>query len=176
MNQIATSDKNIAIRAGNTAAAWNYETSAWSSFAFTNPVDSVFGIGGDFLALSGNTVAAWNQLTSSWTSTTLLGLPTVIAVGVASPTGDFNRDGRVDAADYVTWRKGLGSTFTQADYGTWREHFGDSFIASPAAGAELPQTESFSVNVPEPSSVILLMIGSAAVALGIQKGGRGNTC
>src|ERR1700742_3841341 len=30
--------------------------------------------------------------------------------------GDFNDDGHVDAADYLVWRGGLGTTFTQSDY------------------------------------------------------------
>ena len=37
------------------------------------------------------------------------------ATGVS---GDFNHDGNVDATDYVVWRKGLGTTYTQDDYNT----------------------------------------------------------
>jgi sugar lactone lactonase YvrE len=37
-----------------------------------------------------------------------------------SPVGDFNADGVVNAADYVVWRKGLGTTFTQTDYDGWQ--------------------------------------------------------
>jgi probable HAF family extracellular repeat protein len=32
--------------------------------------------------------------------------------------GDFNHDGTVNAADYVVWRKGLGTTYTQEDFNT----------------------------------------------------------
>jgi hypothetical protein len=38
---------------------------------------------------------------------------------IADPTpapGDFNHDGTVDAADYVVWRKGLGTIYSQDDY------------------------------------------------------------
>ncbi|MEX0612224.1 MAG: autotransporter-associated beta strand repeat-containing protein, partial [Pirellulales bacterium] len=45
----------------------------------------------------------------------------VTAPGLA---GDFNSDGVVDAADYVVWRKGLGTTYTQNDYNAWRSNFG----------------------------------------------------
>ena len=38
-----------------------------------------------------------------------------------SLSGDYNHDGKVDAADYVVWRKSNGS---QSDYNTWRSHFG----------------------------------------------------
>jgi hypothetical protein len=31
-------------------------------------------------------------------------------------TGDFNNNGIVDAADYVVWRNGLGTTYTPQDY------------------------------------------------------------
>jgi hypothetical protein len=37
--------------------------------------------------------------------------------------GDFNASGIVDTADYVVWRNGLGTTYTQADYDTWRANF-----------------------------------------------------
>jgi glucosylceramidase len=41
--------------------------------------------------------------------------------------GDYNGDGHVDAADYVVWRDGLGTTFTLSDYDTWRANFGRTF-------------------------------------------------
>ena len=47
--------------------------------------------------------------------------------------GDFNGDFVVDAADYVVWRNGLGTTFTQADYDVWRANFGQT--AGSGAGA-----------------------------------------
>ena len=34
--------------------------------------------------------------------------------------GDFDGNGIVDMADYVVWRAGLGTTFTQDDYDVWR--------------------------------------------------------
>jgi hypothetical protein len=37
--------------------------------------------------------------------------------------GDYNGDGKVDAADYVVWRKNAG---TPAEYNTWRTNFGSS--------------------------------------------------
>jgi hypothetical protein len=38
--------------------------------------------------------------------------------------GDFNEDGRVDAADYVVWRNGVGSLYAEDDYNVWRANFG----------------------------------------------------
>lgn len=51
-----------------------------------------------------------------------------------TPAGDFNNDGIVDAADYVMWRKGLGSNFEMDDYGLWRNNFG-SGSANASSGA-----------------------------------------
>ncbi len=79
---------------------------------------------------------------------------------VVQALGDFNDDGRVDAADYVVWRKGLGTTYTPADYETWRIHFGQAF----ATGASL------SAAVPEPATWSMLGIGIALVLLGGRNG------
>jgi hypothetical protein len=70
------------------------------------------------------------------------------------PAGDFNADGTVNAADYVVWRNGLGTRYTQADYNTWRSHFGQT---AGSAGATAGLTSSANAAVPEP--------GTAAVAL-----------
>jgi hypothetical protein len=60
--------------------------------------------------------------------------------------GDFNRDGKVDARDYITWREGLGTTYTEDDYKTWRSHFGEV-----SGGGSLAAI----VAVPEPSVYLL---------------------
>jgi PEP-CTERM motif len=75
-----------------------------------------------------------------------------------SPTaGDFNGDGVINAADYVVWRKGLGTTFTPSDYNVWRSHFGQT--ASSGAGV------SPNAAVPEPSVLVLLMLATAGWCL-----------
>jgi hypothetical protein len=63
--------------------------------------------------------------------------------------GDYNRNGTVDAADYIVWRKTLGTNvsppFTGADgdgdgvidaddHGVWRAHFGQT-VPPPGAGS-----------------------------------------
>jgi hypothetical protein len=62
--------------------------------------------------------------------------------------GDFNNDGKVDAADYVVWRKGLlAGTFGPEDYATWRSNFGAT-IGSGQLAAQVPEPatcEIFSV-------------------------------
>jgi hypothetical protein len=75
--------------------------------------------------------------------------------------GDYNQDGTVDAADYVVWRHGLGTTYTQADYDVWRANFGQT-IGSGGAGYPLgASAEPLPIAVPEPASLLLLISGAA---------------
>jgi hypothetical protein len=80
----------------------------------------------------------------------LKGLSSII-VPVDLP-GDFNGDGRVDAADYVVWRKSDGS---QPGYDEWRTNFGRT-TAGASAGL------SSSSAVPEPAAIQLLLAALAA--------------
>jgi hypothetical protein len=80
--------------------------------------------------------AIWNAITE-----TLPAIP-----------GDFNGNGVVDAADYVTWRKGLGTTYTQSDYDVWRAHFGQT--AGSGAGAIA------NAAVPEPTTLVMLILAA----------------
>ena len=79
----------------------------------------------------------------------------------AALLGDFNGNGIVDAADYVVWRIGLGTTYTQNDYDIWRSQFGQTPGSAIGAAAEF--FGSGSASVPEPSSatVCFLAIGFA---------------
>jgi hypothetical protein len=81
--------------------------------------------------------------------------------------GDYNRDGIVDAADYVVWRRAYTSTnvpmadgdhsltIDAADFNIWKTSFGRS------AGSSAQAT---SVAVPEPATPYLVMIAVLAVA------------
>ncbi|MEX2306153.1 MAG: hypothetical protein WD738_01080 [Pirellulales bacterium] len=76
---------------------------------------------------------------------------------VEGVVGDFNDDGAVNAADYVTWRKndgtnnalpndnGLGTPITSAHYDLWRANFGQP----------MPGGGGFSA-IPEPMSAWLM--------------------
>ncbi|MEO0531771.1 MAG: PQQ-dependent sugar dehydrogenase [Planctomycetota bacterium] len=61
--------------------------------------------------------------------------------------GDFNADGRVDAADYTVWRDGLGDRYSEADYEVWQANFGATSSATTAS-------------VPEPTAAVLFAIAA----------------
>jgi probable HAF family extracellular repeat protein len=71
--------------------------------------------------------------------------------------GDFNGNGTVDAADYVVWRKGLGTKYTQSDYDVWRANFGRT--AGSGSGA------TATAAVPEPTTLVLLVFAAAGWCL-----------
>jgi Dockerin type I domain len=99
---------------------------------------------------------------------TLLGLPirridlaaTISVLGV--PTGDYNRNGDVDAADYAIWRQNFGSTtelaadgngnlvVDAADYTWWRDNFESAGAAAVA------------IEVPESTAGCLVVLGAVA--------------
>jgi hypothetical protein len=58
---------------------------------------------------------------------------------VKSVPGDFNGDGTVDTADYVTWRNDLGTVYTQDDFDTWRAHFGQSLNNAAFTNGTIPE-------------------------------------
>jgi autotransporter-associated beta strand protein len=100
----------------------------------------------------------------------------IVAPGDVNPTGDYNRDGIVDAADYAVWRDSFGSTTNLAadgnnnnmidadDYNVWKNHFGQT--ASGGLGS--------SAAVPEPATAWLLLSAGAAALLR-RRGSKGRS-
>jgi T5SS/PEP-CTERM-associated repeat protein len=82
-------------------------------------------------------------------------MPNAISLFVVGIPGDFNRSGTVDSADYVVWRKGLGTIYTPDEYSVWRAHFGET-AGDGANVAAAP--------VPEPRSIALFIITSCLAA------------
>jgi GH25 family lysozyme M1 (1,4-beta-N-acetylmuramidase) len=73
----------------------------------------------------------------------------------AAKPGDFNRDGKVDTADYNKWLADNGKTVPM-------------YTGADANGDARVNSSDYSVwlaNVPEPGSWILLLIGWGAAAL-----------
>ena len=92
-------------------------------------------------------------------------------IEMAAPglAGDYNDNGVVDAADYVLWRKNVGTTGTLANdtiggtigedhYNLWRANFGET---TPGAGTALG-----SAAVPEPTALVLAALGLVACLAG----------
>jgi hypothetical protein len=73
--------------------------------------------------------------------------------------GDFNMDGKVDAADYVDWRDKLGNPFTPQDYDTWTANFG--------TGSGLGAGSDTVASVPEPVGFVPLLLALAGLVSAI---------
>ena len=98
---------------------------------------------------------------------------TLVAAGVL---GDYNRNGAVDAADYVVWRNTFSGPNVPAsslaadgdgdgdvdanDQAVWRSHFGQT----AGSGAFLAAA-SASDTIPEPSAILLLALGVSVCVL-----------
>jgi glycerophosphoryl diester phosphodiesterase len=72
--------------------------------------------------------------------------------------GDFNYDGKVDAADFVTWRKTMGDA---ASYSAWSKTFG-RVVGASGTSLAAAQTE-----VPEPTALALLLCSAALYSLSL---------
>jgi hypothetical protein len=83
-------------------------------------------------------------------------LPGAVTLTVL-PISDFNRDGKIDAADYVVWRKNGG---TVDQYNLWRATFGTT-TGSGAGAVFNPSTSS---HVPEPATALMLILGAGVVS------------
>jgi hypothetical protein len=110
-----------------------------------------------------NSSGVANSLDPAWR-------PSLLVTYLAPPTGDYNGNGVVDAADYVVWRKTLNlsavpagsgadgnenGTIEEGDYDYWNTRFG-----TPITG------HGNSLAVPEPASFrLLLIVGPLAFLL-----------
>jgi hypothetical protein len=81
----------------------------------------------------------------------------VLSVTGLGLAGDFNHDSRVDSADYVTWREGLGTIYNQGHYNEWRANFG----ATSGTANSAPATAA----VPEPESWSLVTLGAVLFSI-----------
>jgi hypothetical protein len=91
-----------------------------------------------------------------------------LMITAAGIPGDYNNNGTVDAADFVSWRATLGQTVPSSsgadgnnngridvgDYDVWRAHFGQSTGAS----INLPQPANLGIAVPEPAEITTFLL------------------
>jgi hypothetical protein len=143
---------------------WHYGVASSDPYSGGQWSDSQAGMASRTLA-----DGAWD----SWTFTPNFSFmafamnPTAAAPPPGLLLGDFNNDGRVDAADYDVWKSHFGSTthlaadangngiVDAADYTIWRDHF------SPTSGAAATET----IGVAEPASVSLALSSLGALWL-----------
>jgi T5SS/PEP-CTERM-associated repeat protein len=98
----------------------------------------------------------------------------VILKLVNSPTGDYNHNGIVDAADYTLWRDTLGKTgiglaadgdgnhvVDTGDYTVWKMHFGEAALGSGAGNAAGVAV------VPEQATLLMLLAGILTSCCGL---------
>jgi hypothetical protein len=93
-------------------------------------------------------------------------------LSTAGLIGDYNNDGKVNAADYTVWRNNLGGdesllgsnrdpansgNIGQDDYDSWKARFGET--SPPSSGG------ASAVGVPEPASFVLIGLAAALVGL-----------
>jgi CubicO group peptidase (beta-lactamase class C family) len=114
------------------------------------------------------------------------GVPAEYIALVPELPGDYNRDGVVDAADYVVWRSNVGDSISlpnetislglvdQADYDVWRANFGSSLgPGSDAAGYPLGASAvSLPAAIPEPATLLFVTMGLAALYMWRRSGPR----
>ena len=139
----------------------------WSQVAKLSASDNAAGDAfGYSVAISGGVGLVGAPLSNSGDTDAGAGYLFNVPVGLL---GDYNSDSRVDAADYVVWRKQFGmaganlaadgngdSIVNQGDYQLWRQNFGISETSPPPAALLL---------VPEPSAAALLLVTMFALSL-----------
>jgi hypothetical protein len=139
-----------------------FVASAGQSFEF---LISGAGVSGAFTNMIAPTLPnslIW-QLTYGLTSVRLSLLQ---EPGTGNPAGDYNRDGMINAADFVVWRKAFGHVGSSladgngdgrvddADYVLWKRNFGRQ-AQPPASGA--------ATSVPEPSAAVFAVLAAVSM-------------
>ncbi len=155
-NPILAAARDVYLSATRTALDLNFTgTDTINSFF----IDNVEQASGTWGAIGAVALGADHE-TSLITGTGWLDVTPFVSPGV---DGDYNDDGKVDAADYAIWRKNVGTsnmlphdptggTIGSAQYDTWRTNFGGS---APGSGASLGAAA-----VPEPAAAGLILFGS----------------
>jgi len=136
------------------ATASDYDMSAFDGFSVRQFLEVANGVlGGGIATFSYD---AWWQVTDQLGLAFEFGQPNHWAQDHLRIPGDFNGDRKVDAADYVVWRKTDG---TPAGYNEWGANFGWTVGggATELAPGESPGAKGAAV--PEPASLIVAALG-----------------
>jgi hypothetical protein len=106
------------------------------------------------------TLASLNSVTAELNRSFGGGYVTDWALAHLRLPGDFNADGTVDGADYVTWRDGLGTQYTQSHSQAWRSTFGMRFSFGVSGAGSGTGSASAIPAVPEPANWLSVLIVS----------------
>jgi hypothetical protein len=116
----------------------------------------------------------------SWSALRLTQITPVVGPPV---TGDYNKNGSVDAADYTLWRKTYGAVgsnlpadgfpdgfIDEYDYDVWREAFGNHNGSGTGDGL------SSAAAVPEPTAMVLVAMVAVAFIAACRRRGASAFC
>jgi T5SS/PEP-CTERM-associated repeat protein len=103
-----------------------------------------------------------------WNTSQLYTTGELSVTGPAGLPGDYNQNGTVDAADFVVWRKGLGTDYTHEDYDVWRSHFSQTSGSSAAryghrGSGPGASAEPLLAGVPEPRTMSICLTAMFAM-------------
>jgi len=157
-------ESNVVVGVGT--AAFSTDPDPLGNVAFDNATKIMSGTYNAtlpaFAPKNGQTTDALVLSTSAPPFHNAIDANTTLATRIAI-SGDYNLNGKLDAADYVLWRNNLGSATSlrndntpgvaQDDYTRWRSNF-----ASPAGSGS-----ATAASVPEASSLSLIIIGIGVV-------------
>jgi cyclophilin family peptidyl-prolyl cis-trans isomerase len=179
-NYVQPSDGTLEIELAGSTASTQYDRLVVTGSAFVaGKLDVSFVNGYSPTVNTTFTVLTANQITGTFTTFDLPQLTpgfvwsisrTATAYNLTVAAGDYDRNGVVDAADYVLWRKTRNATVTAysgadgngnglidaGDYTIWRNNLGNlRGIASGSGSGSLA-----GAGVPEPTSAFLMLCGS----------------
>jgi cyclophilin family peptidyl-prolyl cis-trans isomerase len=160
------SDGMLAIQLAGTTVDTQYDRFSTNNTAFLAGRLQVSLLNG-FVPAIGNSfiVLTAQSIVGSFSSFDLPQLPagrlwnisqsaTAVTLTITNDAADFNKDGVVDARDYVYWRKTNGSA---ADYQLWRSSLADRSGGVFGAGTSDLGGGLVSGSVPEPSCGLLVL-------------------
>jgi hypothetical protein len=168
---------------GSFGFAWHHVVISNADSHVIWTVDGVVLVDADItgIVLGGNNIAFGvsdvNTTTARHPSLGFLIVDNVVVTDTAPPAlfGDFNRNNTVDASDYVVYRKndatsntlpndnGLGVPIGAGHYSLWRSHFGNTPTSGSGSG------DLLGANIPEPSSMLLLIISAGCCCWSVRK-------
>jgi hypothetical protein len=155
-------------------AAGGFNDGAWHTLGPGPQADTTAPADGTMMWLTASSwlYAKWDftfAIDRSWSA---LRLTQVTPIAGPPVTGDYNKNGTVDAADYTLWRKTFGSVgpnlpadgfpdgfIDEYDYDVWREAYGNHNGSGAGNGWSLL------TSVPEPTTIVSIAIAVATLVI-----------